>query len=123
MSDLVENVNRVASCIIQEAPGFHSRDQITIEGGSGVVANNSVLGMVTASKNFAPLDPDADDGSEVAAAILFAAVDATSAAARATGLVRSLDVQGAALVWPAAMTDEQKLAAQGQLASKFIIVR
>ncbi len=123
MPTIVENINRSAACIIQEAPGYHSRDKIIIADGSGVVVSNSVLGMITASKEFAPLDLAADDGSQVAAALLFQAVDATSAAARGTGLVRSIDVHGEQLVWPDAITDEQKTLAVEQLASKSIITR
>jgi hypothetical protein len=123
MQPLEENMNHTASCIIQESAGFHSRDQITIASGSGVVVSNTVLGRITASKEYAPLDPAASDGSEIAAAVLYQTVHAEDAAARGAGLVRSLDVHGAQMIWPDAITEEQKTAAIEQLAKQLVITR
>jgi hypothetical protein len=123
MEPIELNTNRTASCLIQEAAGYHSRDQIVIASGSGVVVSNTVLGQVTATKEYKPLKPSASDGTEIAAVILFGGVDTTGMSARGTGLVRSLDVHGKQLVWPDAITDEQVDVAVSQLATNQIITR
>lgn len=123
MESLELNQNRTASCIIQEAPGYHSRDQIVVASGAGVVVSNTVLGRVAATEEYKPLDLTAEDGTEVAAGILFGGVDTTAMSARGTGLVRSLDVHGEQLIWPDGITDEQVALAVSQLAANHIITR
>ena len=91
--------------------------------GSGVVVSNTVLGRITATKEYKPLNPSGEDGTEIAAGVLFGSVDATDMSSRGTGLVRSLDVHGGQLVWPDAITEEQVDVAVSQLATNHIITR
>jgi len=64
------------------------RDTITILSGQDLVAG-SVLGKVTASGKYAIYNNGAADGTEVAAGLLFAAVDASGADAPGVGLIRA----------------------------------
>lgn len=68
-------------------------------------------------------DPAAADGSQVAAAVLYAATDASLANVRAVGFVRDAEVNGHCLEWPAAATADQKAEAARQLAAAGILIR
>lgn len=83
---------------------------------SGTVASGNdverltVLGRITASGFFAPYDPAATDGTEVALRIAAEAINASAADVEGpmyTGGVFNIDE----LVWPAGATDLQKQAA------------
>jgi hypothetical protein len=82
-----------------------------------------VVGQVTASKKFTPLNAAASDGSQNAAAILFTSVDASAADQRAVFTTRSSEVNDAELIWPAGLSAGNKAAAIEALKAKGIIVR
>lgn len=63
------------------------------------LAAGSVVGIVTASGEYAVYDNAAVDGTEVAAGILFDAVDASAAAQPCVVLDGDCEVNGAELVW------------------------
>ena len=63
------------------------------------LAAGSVVGIVTASGEYAAYNNAAGDGTEVAAGILFDAVDASTAAADCVVLDGDCEVNGAELVW------------------------
>ncbi|MBN8887583.1 MAG: head decoration protein [Rudaea sp.] len=100
-----------------------SVDQIVIASGAGVLATGAVLGKITASGKFTVLAPGASDGSQIAAGILWASVDATSADAVATAVTRDAEVTGGELTWPGGITGPQKTTAIGQLAVNAVVVR
>lgn len=72
---------------------------------------------------YAKLNLAATDGSQHAAGVLYDRALAASADVKATAHVRSCDVNGLALTWPAGITDSQKAAAIAELAALKIIVR
>lgn len=123
MTTFTETLPHAGGFLIEEGNGDISREVITIASGAGKLRTAAVMGRVTASKKFVPLDPAANDGSETAVAILFRDTDATSADAEATGVVRLATVTAAELVWPAGITDAQKIAALASLATADIIAR
>lgn len=110
-----------------EGPGHISREAIVIASGSGIVLAGTVLGKITASGKFKPYDDDggeSDDGSRSAAAILLADVDATSADAKAVGIVRLAEVWSDRLVWSAGVTTPtEKTNGLADLAAKYVIAR
>ena len=60
--------------LVSEANGHRSREQVILADGD--LAVGTILGEITASPGeYVQVDPAAGDGSEVAAAILFDAVD------------------------------------------------
>lgn len=72
-----------------------------------------------------PLDLAAVDGSQNAAGILRDMRDALTGAdtRRAVAYVRSCDVNGKKLIWPAGITVNQRKAAEAQLGSTGVLVR
>lgn len=65
----------------------------------------------------------ASDGTEVAKAILFSAVDATSAEQKCVVTARDSEVRASDLVWKTGTTESQKATAIASLASVGIILR
>lgn len=57
---------------------------ITIEAGAGVLKRGTVLGMVTATRKYRPVNSTATDGSQEADCVLAEDVDATTADVNAT---------------------------------------
>lgn len=80
--------------LISEASGTRSREAVTVVSGAGALAAGTVLGKITASGKYAPYDDAVDpaDGTEAAAAVLYAPVDATSGDAPAVVIVRDAEV-------------------------------
>jgi hypothetical protein len=84
-----------------------------------VVEPGTVLGRITASKKLVPLNPAANDGSQIADAISFGHVDASNADATGVITARLTAVNGAELLWPAGISDAAKAAALTALAAKY----
>lgn len=115
--------------LVSEANGTRSREVVTIAEGVNR-QSGTVLGKVTATGKYVPVDPtngtgqgETPDGSQVAVAVLFAEVDANLADKPGVITARDAEVEAAALIWPAAITTNQKTAALGQLASVGIVAR
>ena len=100
--------------LVSEGNGRISREPITVLSGQTLEAA-AVLGKV--------LDPAAVDGSEVAAGILYDAVDAAAADAEGVAIVRLAEINAAELVWPAGITGGEQTTALGELAALSIIAR
>ena len=92
-----------------------------IASGAGVVTTGTVLGKVTASGKYAPIDFAASDGTENAAAILINYADATSADVETAILIGQAQIVPSQLVWPAGATTPEKDAALVQLIALGII--
>lgn len=110
--------------VITEANGTISREQILLFRGAKIEPG-TVLGMITASKLWKPLDLAAVDGSQNAAGILLDRRPALTTAdtRRAVANVRHTDVNGKKLVWPAGITVPQQKAAEAQLGALNVLVR
>lgn len=95
---------------------------------SGVLASGraylagEVLGRVTADKKLKGLDPDAEDGTQTARAILPGDVDATAGDEPCIIIVHAEAVSDG-LIWPDAITDLQKQTAVDQLQAVGIYVK
>jgi hypothetical protein len=108
--------------LVSEGNGRISREIVTVLSGETLQAA-AVLGKVTASSKYKVLDPAAVDGSEVAAGILYDAVDASAADAEGVAIVRMAEVNAAELVWPDGITAPEQTTALGELATLNIIAR
>lgn len=86
MTTLTEN-NHAGEFIVSEEPKQFCRDAVVVVSGQDLEAG-TVLGKITATGKFAVYDNGAGDGTEVAAGILFDAVDASAADADGVALVR-----------------------------------
>ncbi|WP_174906991.1 head decoration protein [Burkholderia diffusa] len=114
MSNWKEQTALTAEFLVSEGNGQISRERIIVKAGAALPAGQ-VLG-VTSTGEFAPYDKAANDGSEVAAAILYAPLAASEASRPATGLVRLAEVVGGLLTGIDA-------AGRGDLAERHVIVR
>ena len=108
--------------VVAEGNGAISRETLTVLAGQDLQPG-AVLGKVTASGKYKALDPAAVDGSEAAAGLLYAAVDASAADAEGVAIVRLAEVNAAELVWPDGITAGEKATALGQLAALDLIAR
>jgi hypothetical protein len=122
MSAITEAQN-LGDLLKYEAPNLYSRDSLTVAAGQRLVLG-TVVGIETATTKVVQLDPAANDGSEIAAGVLTADVDA-AAADRTDGIVvsRHAIVADHALIWPVGITPVQKAAAKLQLKALGILVR
>ena len=64
--------------LLQEANGTRSREVVTVTQSGTVLAAGTVLGKITASGKYVPYSNVASDGSETAAAILYATLEAAT---------------------------------------------
>lgn len=119
MTILTEGVH-TAEFLISEANGHRSREVVTIAMGEDLVAG-TVLGKITANGQYVAHDPDASDGSETAAGVLYAAVDATAAPAEAVAIVRDAEVRRSSLT--CADDSAGEIEAVAELAAIGIIAR
>lgn len=120
---VLTNPSPNASAAFSEAPGTFSRDQIVIVSGAGVLAAGTVLGKITASGKYALHDAALSDGREVADAVLYATVDATSADAPAVAWTRNIEAVNSELIFKSGISAPNRAAAVTALAAKRIIIR
>lgn len=87
------------------------------------VGDQFVITVDSGSGNYAPLDLSATDGSDVAAAVLYGAVDASAEAQPCVVHVRDCEVDANALTWPTGATEQQIADGTAELATLGVIVR
>jgi len=80
--------------LLSEGNGEISREGIVVAAGEALPAGQ-VLGMETATGHYKAYTPGATDGTEVAAAVLYAPLPAHTEARRAVGIVRMAEVSAA----------------------------
>lgn len=121
MSTLTEGQHR-GEFLVSTANNSRSFEKVTIASGQDLKAGH-VLGVVTASGEYSEYDPDNDDGTETAVAVLYDNVDASDGALEATIVARDAEVNGAELVWFADATEGEKTTGKSELADVGIIAR
>ena len=127
---IVDNGNRPTACLLSEASGSRSRDNITIVAGSGIIAPNTVLGKITSGADQGKYKPSPlaaetpDIGNQTAAAICLYGGDATTEDIEVAGVTRDCEVNGKTLIYaPSITTPAHRSTKRGQLAAVGIIVR
>lgn len=109
------------------AVGATFADQIKFSIADGatdfIVGDEFDISVALGTGKYAPFNPAATDGSEIASAILYEGCDATSADARRTLSVRDTEVNAGVLQWADGVTDSQKTAALAALAASGIVGR
>lgn len=93
---LTESI-RAGEFLLAEANGSISREEIDIAASSGDMVAGTLLGKVTASGEYAPYNDGAADGTETAAAILYASVADSASVQSAVGVARHAEVIGSML--------------------------
>ncbi|MDT8895475.1 head decoration protein [Halomonas sp. I1] len=106
--------------VVSEANGARSREQGILA--SGNLAAGTVLAL-NGDGDYVPLAPGAADGTEVAKAVLYGAVDASDGPQPCTVHVRACEVEEAALGWPDGITEPQTSTALNDLIGVGIIPR
>lgn len=115
MSTIHQEPVRAGEFLLSEGAGKISREAINIAAGPALVAGQ-LLGLVTATGEFAPYDPASEDGTENAVCILFAPLGESDVSRRGRAVVRLAEVTEALLT--GVDVDAEKA-----LAEHFIILR
>ena len=110
--------------LVWEVLRDYTRETVTIASGTGKLESGTVLGKITTGGKFTSLAPTATNGSQNAAGILWASVDATDADAPGVVILRGpAIVNRHEIVWPDGATEAQITAATTALATIGIILR
>lgn len=108
---LLETAVVASDWLKNEADNYRSRSTGIIASGQGKLKSGTVLAKVTASGKFVAAAATGSDGSQTAAAILFAPVDATSADAPCIVVDTDAIVSHNGLTWGSTINDATKRAA------------
>jgi len=108
--------------ILSEANGNRSRENRTLVSGQNLGAG-AVLGKISSGGKFTGYDNTAGDGSQAAAGILYASVDASDGDMDCVVIIRDAEVIGDALDFDAGQSGADQTAATVDLLALGIIVR
>lgn len=110
--------------LVWEVLRDYTRETVTIASGAGQLEPGTVLGKITTGGKYTVFAPAATNGSQNAAGILWAGVDASAADALGVMLLRGpAIVNRHEIVWPDGSTEAQITAATTALAALGIILR
>ncbi|WP_281648974.1 head decoration protein [Parendozoicomonas sp. Alg238-R29] len=121
MATLKESVH-TGEFLVSEGNNSISREQIELAPDLSLLSG-TVLGKNTATNVYSPVLPEADDGSQMAAGILYNNATTYATGGEAVLIARSAEVDESLLIWPDSITDEQKATAITELAALDIILR
>lgn len=123
MSTLTET-NHAGGFFVWEVLRDYTRDTVTIASGAGKLEAGTVLGKLSSGGKYTPLSPGASNGSQTAAGILWASVDATSEDATGVILLRGpAIVNRSEVLFASTATEAQVTSASTALAALGILLR
>ena len=123
MSILTET-NHAGGFLVWEVLRDYTRETVTIASGAGKLEPGTVLGKITTGGKFTKLTPAATNGSQNAAGILWAGVDASAADSPGVVLLRGPAlVNRHEIIWPEGASEAQITAATTALGALGIILR
>lgn len=123
MSVLTET-NHAGGFLVWEVLRDYTRDTVTIASGAGKLEAGTVLGKLSSGGKYTPLSPGASNGSQTAAGILWASVDATSEDATGVILLRGpAIVNRSEVLFASTATEAQVASATTTLAALGILLR
>lgn len=108
--------------IVSEGNSSISRELVELSPDLTVLPG-TVLGKNTATGVYGPLDVTADTGLQMAAGVLWDHVTTDATGGEAVIIARMAEVHQGLLIWPEAITDEQKATAIEELNTLDIILR
>lgn len=88
--------NHAAEFLVSEGPGQISREAVTVSAGTALSAGQ-LLGIVTATGEYAPYNNSATNGTEIAVGILYAPLPASASPRAGVAVVRIAEVSAARL--------------------------
>lgn len=94
---LKQEGKHTAEFLLSEGNGSISREQIVIAAAAGAMDEGTVLGKITATGKYVAYSDAANDGSQVAVAVLYRAVPDLAADQNAVAIVRQAEVMAADL--------------------------
>jgi len=100
-----------------------SHINLTVADGGTDWGAGAVIHVVVTPDGYTELAPTEDDGSQIAAGVLWNNTNATEADAACVVVRRAAEVKADGLVWPAAITEGQKTTAIAQLNELGIVLR
>lgn len=100
-----------------------SHINLTVADGGTDWGAGAVIKVTVSPNGYTELDPAEDDGSQIAAGVLWDNTDATSADAACVVIRRNAEAKADGLVWPAGITEDQKSTAIAQLNELGIVLR
>ena len=123
MSILTET-NHAGGFLVWEVLRDYTRETVTIASGAGKLEPGTVLGKITTGGKFTKLTPAATNGSQNAAGILWAGVDASAADSPGVVLLRGPAlVNRHEIIWPEGASEAQITAATTALGALGVILR
>lgn len=123
MSILTET-NHAGGFLVWEVLRDYTRETVTIASGAGKLEPGTVLGKITTGGKFTKLTPAATNGSQNAAGILWAGVDASGADSPGVVILRGPAlVNRHEIIWPEGASEAQITAATTALGALGIILR
>jgi hypothetical protein len=123
MSILTET-NHAGGFLVWEVLRDYTRETVTIASGAGKLEPGTVLGKITTGGKFTKLTPAATNGSQNAAGILWAGVDASAADAPGIVILRGPAlVNRHEIIWPEGASEAQITAATTALGALGVILR
>lgn len=123
MSILTET-NHAGGFLVWEVLRDYTRETVTIAPGAGKLEPGTVLGKITTAGKFTKLTPAATNGSQNAAGILWAGVDASAADSPGVVVLRGPAlVNRHEIIWPEGASEAQITAATTALGALGIILR
>ena len=123
MSVLTET-NHAGGFLVWEVLRDYTRDTVTIASGAGKLEAGTVLGKLSSGGKYTPLSPGASNGSQTAAGILWASVNATSEDATGVILLRGpAIVNRSEVLFASTATEAQVASASTALAALGILLR
>lgn len=108
-------------CIISEAEGSLSREEVTIVPGEQVEPG-TIMGVRDDGK-YQQLDPDSSEGNDAAVAILCARVEASAEDRAGVVIERLAEVRDADLIWPDGISTAETATAVAELLARNIKIR
>ena len=100
-----------------------SHINLTVADGATDWGAGAIIHVTVTPDGYVELDPAEDDGSQIAAGVLWDNTDATDADAACVVIRRNAEVKADALTWPESITEGQKTTAIAQLAELGIVLR
>ena len=107
--------------LVSEGNNSISREQVPLAADLALLPG-TVLGK-NASDIYLPLNTAADDGTQVAAGVLYSATTTGAAGGQGVIVTRLAEVVESLLIFPDGISDEEKATAIDQLAAQDIITR
>jgi hypothetical protein len=121
---VIEEGKNLADVLNFEIDKNYCREVVTVASGQNLKLG-AIVGIVTATgaAKIVSVDPEEEDGSDVAVGVILENVDATSGAKKVVIVARVATVLADGIVFPAGVTDAQKKKITKDLDARGVVIR